>query len=81
MTMFLHVQITISHFGMPTNDVQGEGFAEKALRTTMDVECPTWMDWFHGGLQVILIIFILNVLVSSCASFVSKITETQSSKI
>jgi hypothetical protein len=21
------------------------------LKTTMDVECPEWMDWFHGGLQ------------------------------
>ncbi|EXX79888.1 hypothetical protein RirG_001300 [Rhizophagus irregularis DAOM 197198w] len=21
------------------------------LRTTMDVDCPWWMDWFHGGLQ------------------------------
>lgn len=21
------------------------------FRTTMDVDCPTWMDWFHGGLQ------------------------------
>jgi len=21
------------------------------LATTMNVDCPTWMDWFHGGLQ------------------------------
>jgi len=21
------------------------------LATTMNVECPEWMDWFHGGLQ------------------------------
>ena len=51
-TMLLHVQITISHFGMPTDDVPNETFAEKALRTSMDVDCPKWMDWFHGGLQV-----------------------------
>ncbi|KAJ3079115.1 hypothetical protein HK102_004020 [Quaeritorhiza haematococci] len=51
-TFWLHVQITISHFGMPTEDAEeDEAFAKKALRTTMDVECPTWMDWFHGGLQ------------------------------
>lgn len=28
-----------------------ESFAQKQLRTTMDVDCPAWMDWFHGGLQ------------------------------
>ncbi|RKO85576.1 fatty acid desaturase-domain-containing protein, partial [Blyttiomyces helicus] len=50
-TMFLHLQITLSHFGMCTKDVPGEEFAAKALRTTMDIECPRWMDWFHGGLQ------------------------------
>jgi delta8-fatty-acid desaturase len=21
------------------------------LRTTMDVDCPEWLDFFHGGLQ------------------------------
>jgi len=21
------------------------------LRTTKDIECPQWFDWFHGGLQ------------------------------
>ncbi|KAJ3038094.1 hypothetical protein HDV00_000977 [Rhizophlyctis rosea] len=51
-TMFLHLQITLSHFGMGTEDPPGEEeFAAKALRTTMDIECPRWMDWFHGGLQ------------------------------
>ncbi|CAJ0762435.1 1371_t:CDS:1, partial [Entrophospora sp. SA101] len=28
-----------------------ESFSRKMLRTTMDVDCPWWMDWFHGGLQ------------------------------
>ncbi|KAI8914479.1 fatty acid desaturase-domain-containing protein [Gorgonomyces haynaldii] len=51
LTTFLHVQITLSHFGMDTNVVDDETFAEKALRTTMDVDCPRYMDWFHGGLQ------------------------------
>ena len=27
-------------------------FAQKMLRTTMDVDCPTWLDFFHGGLQL-----------------------------
>jgi delta8-fatty-acid desaturase len=53
-TMILHVQITLSHFGMSTEypDYE-ESWAEKQLRTSMDVDCPRWMDWFHGGLQVL----------------------------
>lgn len=51
-TMPLHVQFTISHFAMSTADLgAGESFAQKMLRTTMDVDCPEWLDWFHGGLQ------------------------------
>jgi len=26
-------------------------FFKENLETTMDISCPTWMDWFHGGLQ------------------------------
>ena len=52
-TMILHLQITLSHFGMSTEyPPYEEGWTEKQLRTSMDVECPRWMDWFHGGLQV-----------------------------
>lgn len=48
----LHVQITLSHFAMSTADLGvHESFPQKMLRTTMDVECPTWLDFFHGGLQ------------------------------
>ncbi|CAG8713820.1 13237_t:CDS:1 [Dentiscutata erythropus] len=51
-TMILHVQITLSHFGMSTADYGPlESFPRKMCRTTMDVDCPWWMDWFHGGLQ------------------------------
>lgn len=56
-TMLLHVQITISHFAMDTltkddkPELENESFAERALRTTMDVDCPSWMDGLHGGLQ------------------------------
>eukprot|EP00842_Homolaphlyctis_polyrhiza_P004968 jgi/Hompol1/5472/HPOL_001962-RA len=58
-TMILHLQITLSHFGMSTVqekvNVEGvmmdETYAELALRTTMDIACPRWLDWFHGGLQ------------------------------
>lgn len=51
-TMLLHVQITLSHWGMPTADLgPTESFAQRQLRTTMDVDCPAWLDWLHGGLQ------------------------------
>ncbi|KAF9696774.1 hypothetical protein EKO04_005498 [Ascochyta lentis] len=52
LTSPLHVQITLSHFAMSTTDLGiHESFAQKMLRTTMDVECPQWLDFFHGGLQ------------------------------
>jgi len=51
-TMPVHVQITLSHFAMSTVDLGvAESFPQKMLRTTMDVDCPEWLDFFHGGLQ------------------------------
>lgn len=51
-TMPVHVQITLSHFAMSTADLGvQESFPQRMLRTTMDVDCPTWLDFFHGGLQ------------------------------
>lgn len=48
----LHVQITLSHYAMSTADLGPlESFPQKMLRTTMDVDCPSWLDFFHGGLQ------------------------------
>ena len=51
-TMPVHVQITLSHFAMSTADLGvTESFPQRMLRTTMDVDCPQWLDFFHGGLQ------------------------------
>jgi delta8-fatty-acid desaturase len=51
-TMPLHVQITLSHFAMSTADLgEHESFPQRMLRTTMDVDCPEWLDFVHGGLQ------------------------------
>jgi sphingolipid 8-(E)-desaturase len=51
-TMPVHLQITLSHFAMSTADLgPHESFPQKMLRTTMDVDCPQWLDFFHGGLQ------------------------------
>jgi len=48
----LHVQLTLSHFAMSTADLgPRESFPQKMLRTTMDIDCPEWLDFFHGGLQ------------------------------
>ncbi|KAK2052864.1 fatty acid desaturase [Colletotrichum caudatum] len=48
----LHIQITLSHFAMSTADLgPHESFPQKMLRTTMDIDCPSWLDFFHGGLQ------------------------------
>jgi delta8-fatty-acid desaturase len=52
----LHVQITLSHFaeevyhGQAYNDDSDEWFRMQC-KTTLNVDCPRWMDWFHGGLQ------------------------------
>jgi delta8-fatty-acid desaturase len=51
-TMPLHAQITLSHFAMSTTELgPHESFPQKMLRTTMDIDCPQWLDFFHGGLQ------------------------------
>jgi len=52
----LHIQITLSHFAEDTyhgnayNDDTDEWFRMQC-KTTLNVDCPEWMDWFHGGLQ------------------------------
>ncbi|CCE85248.1 Piso0_004830 [Millerozyma farinosa CBS 7064] len=51
-TMLIHVQITLSHFAMSTADLGlSESFPSRQIRTTMDVDCPQWLDFLHGGLQ------------------------------
>jgi sphingolipid 8-(E)-desaturase len=48
----VHAQIALSHFAMSTADAgPRESFPQRMLRTTMDVDCPAWLDWVHGGLQ------------------------------
>ncbi|RYO75641.1 hypothetical protein DL764_010366 [Monosporascus ibericus] len=51
-TMPLHAQICLSHFAMSTSELgPHESFPQKMIRTTMDIDCPQWLDFFHGGLQ------------------------------
>ncbi|KAH9822329.1 fatty acid desaturase-domain-containing protein [Melampsora americana] len=48
----LHVQIVLSHFAQSTEDLGlNESFPHRQIRTTMDVSCPSYLDFIHGGLQ------------------------------
>ena len=56
----LNVQITLSHFSRPIfesptkldgADKYGGDFFSRNVISSLDVACPTYMDWFHGGLQ------------------------------
>lgn len=53
----IHIQICLSHFWMETFNaeeqyqLQQASFFEYQLRTTLDIDCPKWLDWLHGGLQ------------------------------
>ncbi|CAM9120033.1 unnamed protein product [Chrysoparadoxa australica] len=57
----LHVQITLSHFCMPSYtgnnydiaklDKDEGGYINVQLDGSLDIDCSKYMDWFHGGLQ------------------------------
>ena len=56
----LNVQITLSHFSRPIfdsptkvggADKYGGDFFTRNVISSLDVACPTYLDWFHGGLQ------------------------------
>jgi len=53
----VHVQICINHFpmevyeGVPQKAFTNDGYLMSQLMTTRDIECPPFMDFFHGGLQ------------------------------
>uniref|UniRef100_A0A7S0XK19 Cytochrome b5 heme-binding domain-containing protein n=1 Tax=Mantoniella antarctica TaxID=81844 RepID=A0A7S0XK19_9CHLO len=49
----IHVQICLSHFSRKIFDGRPEShkWVDMQLSGTMDIDCPPWMDWFHGGLQ------------------------------
>jgi len=52
----LHIQVILSHFAeevyhnKPYNDDTDEWFRLQ-LKTTLNIMCPEWMDFLHGGLQ------------------------------
>ncbi|KAI4371567.1 hypothetical protein MLD38_019786 [Melastoma candidum] len=52
-TSIQHVQFCLNHFsanvyiGAP----KGNDWFQNQTNGTIDISCPRWMDWFHGGLQ------------------------------
>lgn len=49
----LHIQIVLSHFAQSTEDLGlYESFPARQLRTTMDVTCPDYIAFVHGGLNM-----------------------------
>jgi len=56
----LNVQITLSHFSRTIFDSTSEkeghekyggDFFTRNILSSLDVDCPSYLDWFHGGLQ------------------------------
>lgn len=48
-----HVQFCLNHFSsiVYVGPPSGSDWCGKQTRGTLDITCPSWMDWFHGGLQ------------------------------
>ncbi|KAL8063202.1 hypothetical protein ABFX02_01G013000 [Erythranthe guttata] len=48
-----HVQFCLNHFSSPVyvGPPKGNDWFEKQTMGSLDIECSSWMDWFHGGLQ------------------------------
>lgn len=52
-SFFPSAQIVLSHFGQSSEDLGlSESFASRQIRTTMDVKCPPYLDFLHGGLHM-----------------------------
>lgn len=48
-----HVQFCLNHFSSSVyvGPPCGNDWFEKQTMGTLDIQCSSWMDWFHGGLQ------------------------------
>nr|AFX86441.1 delta-6-desaturase [Microula sikkimensis] len=47
------VQFSLNHFSSSVyvGQLKGNDWFERQTSGTLDISCPSWMDWFHGGLQ------------------------------
>uniref|UniRef100_A0A2P2KMG3 Uncharacterized protein MANES_03G048600 n=1 Tax=Rhizophora mucronata TaxID=61149 RepID=A0A2P2KMG3_RHIMU len=48
-----HIQFCLNHFSTSVyvGPPKGNDWFEKQTEGSLDILCPSWMDWFHGGLQ------------------------------
>ncbi|KAH6756466.1 Fatty acid/sphingolipid desaturase [Perilla frutescens var. hirtella] len=48
-----HIQFTLNHFAANVyiGPPKSSEWLEKQTKGTIDISCPSWMDWFFGGLQ------------------------------
>ncbi|GMH12362.1 hypothetical protein Nepgr_014203 [Nepenthes gracilis] len=48
-----HIQFCLNHFStnVYVGPPSGNDWFENQTRGSLDIACPSWMDWFHGGLQ------------------------------
>ncbi|ORY42441.1 hypothetical protein BCR35DRAFT_336393 [Leucosporidium creatinivorum] len=52
----IHVQIVLSHSAQDSTDMGVyECFVARQFRTTMDIACPSYLDFIHGGLHMQLV--------------------------
>lgn len=52
----IHVQIVLSHSAQDSTDMGVyESFVARQFRTTMDIACPPYLDFIHGGLHMQLV--------------------------
>jgi acyl-lipid Delta6-acetylenase / acyl-lipid (9-3)-desaturase len=52
----LAIQVLVSHFSKPwveKEDTKHPGsWAQRQVEALVDITCPSWFDWFHGGLHI-----------------------------
>ncbi|KAK9826821.1 hypothetical protein WJX81_004156 [Elliptochloris bilobata] len=54
----IHLQVTLNHWARPVKSTDagsieeyGNDWTLMQMASTNNVDCPEWLDWFHGGLQ------------------------------
>lgn len=78
----LHIQIVISHWAMHTykghayNDAEDEWY-NMQFKTTLNIDCPTWMDWAHIGLQFQIEHHLFPTLPRSSLRYASKLVRAE----
>mmetsp|Transcript_12598 Transcript_12598/g.21003 ORF Transcript_12598/g.21003 Transcript_12598/m.21003 type:complete len:500 (+) Transcript_12598:218-1717(+) len=52
----LSIQLLVSHYAKPWTEKEATktpgSFAARQVEAVLDITCPPWLDWFHGGLHI-----------------------------